>query len=269
MKPLTFPLCLLSFQDTIKERMQYIIHYCVVTRLSRIKEKTINEILQKITPPRDFNPDNDIHRMIIVNAYELGISLGSVVETIAEGNKALQFVIDYERRYGSDAWAQVDMKLVFDTRNGAFNYNSFSILCAVTSILGKEADKFKIIASEQIQCRMNGFKTSAILEEEVRLRELKIIDLPYKQLLRKIDAVSKLGYFHKYTFRKKHTYYSSYLKKEQIMKAVYNRKYYAKRKAVRDKALDKAFEKALEEKLENVSNDIQEEIESQTHKTLK
>ena len=48
------------------------------------------------------------------------------------------------------------------------------------------------------------------------------------------------------------------------MKAVYNRKYYAKLKAVKFKAA----EDALEQELENVSNDIQEEIASQTHKIM-
>ena len=43
--------------------------------------------------------------------------------------------------------------------NNSLTTDSFAILCAVSSLLGKQDGKFKLITSEQIQCRMNGFKS--------------------------------------------------------------------------------------------------------------
>jgi len=160
--------------------------------------------------------------------------------------------------------AQVDYKIVLDTYNSQFDYKSFAILCAVSSLLGKQAGKFKLITSKRYNAEWTGSNVRIFLEEEVKSRGVKIIEIPYRELLRKIDAVSKLGYFSKYTYHKKHTYYSSFLKKEQIMKSVYNRKYNAKRKTEKLKA----YESSLEQGLQNVSIDTEDENASQPHEIV-
>ena len=35
-------------------------------------------------------------------------------------------------------WAQVDSKIIVETYNNKFDYDSFAILCAVSSLLGKQ-----------------------------------------------------------------------------------------------------------------------------------
>jgi hypothetical protein len=264
MKILTFPLCLLSYQDTIEQRLQHIICYCILANKRSTKQANIKDILQKITPAQDFNFDDETHQAVMKNAYELGINFISMERTIARGRDAAGFVKRYEQQYGRDSWTQVNIKVVLDTLNNQFPYNDFAILCAVSSSLGKQDGKFKQITGEQIGCRMNGFKSKKILDAEVVRRDVKIIDISYRQLLRRVDAVSRMGYFSKYTYHKRDTYYSSYLKREQIMKAVYNRKSYAKRK----EAEFRVIENELEQELKNVSNAAQEENASLPHEIV-
>ena len=91
---LNFPLCLLSFNDNVQDRLNHIISYSIVDYTHTL-EKLNNEIIEyefdfvldeeKI--PNDYKPDNELHKMILISCRRKGINVGNIKSTITRYKK--------------------------------------------------------------------------------------------------------------------------------------------------------------------------------------
>ncbi|MFC1552690.1 hypothetical protein ACFL6P_09045 [Candidatus Latescibacterota bacterium] len=237
-----FPLCLLSYLGNTKNRIDHIISYCIVETAYTLQdmgysgymdmESILDEELECILEddekiPQDYNEENKLHGMILVARKRKGITGGTIKSFIKEHKQAKAYVKDFERRFGYDAPVQINKDLCFKTRDGKFDYKMFKVICAINSVIGKEA-KFKRITVKQIRHRMNGFKTQVIMDKVKKecCNNKDYIELTDKQIERLSKKVALLNFFRRYTYHKRQTFYSTRLNIEELIKAVHESKNY-------------------------------------------
>jgi len=226
---LEFPLCCLAFGSTKDERLNHIISYSIVEHAIKIKTR-INQRVELLEDkaPYDYNPDIEIHKKVVIAGDELGISLGGIKHTFKNHSTLESFVDSYRSEYGKDAYCRIGKQLCFEVRDGGFDYNLFTVLCAIQSNIGKKK-KFFRITKNNIRYRMHGYKTPKIALSENLSTDLLLTD---RQIGRKIELLNAKKFFSKFTYAQRQTFYSTRLNDEELRQAVFDSKvYWAKKKA--------------------------------------
>lgn len=147
-----FPLCLLAFGEDYKQRLQYIVSYCLYEQAKRTNPKF---------------PRSARNGSLDEAANFLGVSTRSHNSTITRWKGADSFVCRWERHYGKDARVRIATSLLWEAHNNSgVSYREFSILCAINSIIGNRRFVPKRITEASIRVRAAGFKswTNARLE---------------------------------------------------------------------------------------------------------
>jgi hypothetical protein len=154
-----FPLCLLAFGEDYKQRLQYIVSYCLYQQAKRTNPKF---------------PRSARNGSLDEAANFLGVSTRSHSSTITRWKGADSFVCRWERHYGRDARVRIATLLLWETHNkSGVSYREFSILCAINSIIGNGRFVPKRITEPSIRVRAAGFKSWTIARLELPADDLR------------------------------------------------------------------------------------------------
>lgn len=239
-----FPLCCLSYPSD--DRLNLIISYCIVEHSNKIKTKIDSRIAELDKYPYDFNRKSERHKRIILAADELGVMLGSVTGTIANHNQLSAFINNFKLKFDKDSYCRVGRKLLFETRDGQFDYRSFSVLCAIQSVLGK-SKKFKRITKDRIRYAMLGYKSKAVALSEMSKGTMLLTD---RQLGTVIEVLHAKKFFSKFTYANRQTFFSTRLSNDELYQSVKNAKiFWAKKKA---NLMDKQVSSEIKQEIGNL-----------------
>ncbi len=226
---LEFPLCCLAMDYIEEDIISHIISYCVVRRSHKIDtqiEKRIEYYTGKF--PEDFNPESETDCQILLASKELGLSISTIQINNKRFSNVSNFIQEYEYKYGKDAYCRIGKNLLFETRDGKFQYKSFTVLCAIQSIIGKRKPFTRII-KDRIRYRMVGYKSKDIAHKEMNGEQLLLTD---RQLGTIINFLYTKQFFSKFTYARRQTFYSTRLTDEELREEVKNMKiYFAKKKS--------------------------------------
>jgi hypothetical protein len=148
-----FPLCLLAFGKSDKDRLQHIVSYCLCEQARRTNPKF---------------PKSARKTSLDEAATFLAVTIGSHESTINRWKQGDSFVCQWERRYGKDALVRIGTTLLWEAlSNTGLTYREFSILSAINSIIGRRRFVPKRITEPSIQVRAAGFKSWKVAHSEL------------------------------------------------------------------------------------------------------
>ena len=211
-----FPLCLLAQDGSIKKRLNNIIDFANVNDAIKIPEDVLEEIFDEddYTEITKWDPDNDIHKKMLITAQRKGLRINDCFSVLKTYEAVSEYVTKFELEYGQDMWTRLGASLTWDTYKGIFEYELFAIICAINGILGTKAT-YKRITINRIRAAMNGYKKYQIYQEFCKSGKLpknNLSDINDRTLYRRFDKLGELNFFRRYTYRKRHTYYSTRVK---------------------------------------------------------
>ncbi len=233
-----FPLCALSF---IKHRdeLDCFISYCIVSHTNKLKHGTLKEKCSE-------------------SAEYFGVSGLSHEARLRKFNAIDSHIQQYISNYGKDSYCRIGKNLLFETRDGQFDFKQFHVLCAISSILGKKK-KFARITYDRIRYAMNGYRSKSIfLNENTTGIEL----LSDKQIKRVVDILHSKKFFSKFTYRNRQIFFSTKLEDEELREAVKSSKIYWKKKQLQ--LVDKVFSNEIKEELDKLNHINKSSFEKST-----
>lgn len=226
---LEFPLSCLSYPTN---KVESILAYCILKESRNIKTLYVNDV-NKICDeffPVDFDEKDKWCLLITIAAFKLKIKIKSFARIKELGSLMKIYVHNYTEKYGDDAYCRVGKDLLMDTLHKRFDYNCFAVLCAISSVLGKRSE-YKRITKSKIAYRMLGYKSKEIFICENGNR---VNILTKRQIERIIKKLHSKGFFGKFTYAKRITYYSTRLDDEQLRKRVLQNKLMVEKKKLVD-----------------------------------
>lgn len=212
-----FPLVFLSLIGDDTNKLDELIEVLVVDKA--LKSNINFAIDFSKVKINDFDSENPIHRKIIAVAKNLNVKVGSIEKVIQFWIDFKSFQIQYEDKYGKDAYCRIGKKLTLDVINGSFGLREYKVLTAIQSILGKQKS-FQRITYEQISYRMLGFKRKKIAKLEgknLQVLSAHQIKTSVNKLIRK-----KLLICVTYLYREK--YYSTKIKRIDYLRELIAKK---------------------------------------------
>ncbi len=236
------PLCLLAYPgslDDIINGMLYIGIHRTRLFLSENPEQHY-ELPDNEHLPKDHNNTNGEHQLLCAAANMLEINTGPIAFVESEIRKYQAFVDDLESKFKNDALVRHKKALCLDVRDrGALNPREFAILSAIYSRLGQSS--YKRITSDEIQCRATGCRSKEIFDTFEERPE------PYsmKQVRKTVEDLFLKGFFGRYTYQRRYTYYSHKLSEDELRKKVFEMRTNRMRKKKSIKAKDAAINKRL------------------------
>ncbi|MDR3594291.1 hypothetical protein [Clostridium sp.] len=229
-----FPLSSLIYIASNRERLYDLIGYCIVKQTDKVTMTTseINNLVRHLVeerdrPLEDYNKNSLFHKKILIATSHLGVIIYNVRHEIEEYQKLNEAISSYVSRNGKDAYCRIGKAIIFETCEGKFDYNLFSVLCGIQSIL--RDDKFKRITYDRIRYAMHGYKSKTVFEQENPGIKL----LTDRQLKRLVDLLHAKQFFSRFTYANRQIYYSTKIDNdEQLREAVKQTKlYWAKNKS--------------------------------------
>lgn len=222
-----FPLCTLQFIES-KTDLEYLISWCIVNHANNL---TIGSHVKRVSE----------------SAQYFCIS-GSNYETRVKRYRDLNSSINYFiTKHGKDSYCRIGKSLLFEVRDGQFNFKQFLVLCAIGSIIGKRK-KFVRITYERIRYAMHGFRSKALFD---KLNSNGIELLSDKQLKRIIDILHSKKFFAKFTYQRRQIYFSTRLEDEQLRESVKQSKIYWKKKQLQ--IIDKTASMEIKTELDKLT----------------
>jgi len=148
-----FPLCLLGFGEDYKERLQYIVSYCLYEHARRMKSARSPSLKQAAT--------------------FLGVTIQCLHDDIiGQWKQANAFVREREGRYGKDPLVRIATTLLWEAHdNTGLSYREFSVLCAINSTIGSRLKPMRI-TEPRIRARAAGFKSWDDVKSELPSEQL-------------------------------------------------------------------------------------------------
>lgn len=227
-KFIDFPLCCLAYIKGEKQRLTEIALFCVIEKALKLEKDKI--IFARISNTDfsfmtaiDFVPDDPFHQKIGIASQDLGISISNILEANSVWVTIKEFVISYEAKYKKDAYCRMGRQLTFETIEGKFPYRDYSVLCAISSILGKSRINPYLIPDKRIAYCMHGYKTEKIASIEnpdIELLSDKQLDKIVKRLKGK-SGKSFIGYV---KMPRKGKYYSTRIKETDKLREAIKQK---------------------------------------------
>ena len=190
--------------------------------------------------PHDFDLNNCEHQLLCAAAKMSGIRLASMVNVEKDIRKYQAYIDDFELKFGTDALVRHKTALCIDVRDrGALNPRAFAILSAIYSCLGQNSHRQ--ITSDEIQCRATGCRSQEIFDT------FKDRPKPYsmKQVRKTVEDLFLKGFFGRYTYQRRYTYYSHKLSEDELREKVFEKRTSRMRKKKSIKAKDAAINKRL------------------------
>lgn len=190
-----FPLCCLIYVGEKKERLNDIAEYFIFVQAYKI-DKTIdlNERLKIVEDSLNYSLCN---KDFAFNNYRL------IEKLINQHIKA----------NGYEPYCRVGKELFLETIKGKFEYRLFALLCAITAVLGK-TKAYKRISKERLRYAMIGYKSKEVFTKEKKGNLDPLSDRVIGNLVDKLELKKLIM---KFTYQRRHTYYSTRIKTKKIL----------------------------------------------------
>ncbi len=161
-KFLDFPLCCLAYIAGDKNKLEEVANFCVVDKAIKMDHNykikgRIKDTDFSFMTAKDFDITQKLHLSIALVSKDLGININSMEDATHSWLKIKEFVDQYEKKYGIDAYCRMGRQLTYETISGELPLRIYLVLAAIHSILGKR-NSFLRITYKRIAYCMNGFK---------------------------------------------------------------------------------------------------------------
>jgi hypothetical protein len=228
-----FPLCCLSFGQTVDERLNAIGCYSLVSNGRKLFAKSPAEQqkhflsyarwAQKV--PVDFDAKDTRHRAALFAADRMGIRIANLLPTIRMFERLDVHIMAFEKLHGRDARVRIKCKWLFDTRDGhGISYREFSVLCGLYSAIGDK--ELAIVTQARIRRCALGYRNAAIFGAELPDRPDKAQPLTERQLRDTIARLHRKKFFARCTVSRRITYYSIRLDEDALRKRIFELRTY-------------------------------------------
>ena len=236
------PLCLLAYPGSLYDIINGMLYIGIHrTRLFLSKNPEHHyELPNYVSLPDDCDNTNREHQLLCVAAWMSGLILHSIVNDEKQIRKYQEFIDDFESEFGSDALVRHKTDLCINVRdNDALNPREFAILSATYSCLGQSS--YRLITSDKIQRRATGCRSKEIFDIFKNHPE------PYsmKQVRNTGENLFLKGFFGRFTYQRRYTYYSHKLSEDELREKVFEKR----TKLIRKKRSIKAKNAAIKKKI--------------------
>jgi len=161
---LKFPLCLLSLDLPVNEKMKCIISY---------------GILHTEEPPETFLVSHDEDILV---TEELDCDIESIQSSFQIAN---DYYTDYKNITGKeDAWVQINTKACLETMEGSLAFDLFAVICSVSSTVG-QSNKYGWATISALRHRMSGYKTVYDLK---RIKKTPLVNHITSEILSHLES---------------------------------------------------------------------------------
>jgi len=228
-----FPLCALSFDQTVDARLNAILDYSVIEAGSKLFQKLTverrREFLQgktvSQTNPDGINPQDWRQCAASYGSHITGVTYHGFNLMIERHGQLRDYIAKFEARHGRDALVRIKQCWLFKTRDGhGLTYREFSVLCAIYSAIGDK--ELAQVTQPRIRRCALGYRTAAIMQAELPRRADKAQPLTERQLRDTIARLHRNKFFARCTVARRITYYSNRLDNEAFRKEVLERHSY-------------------------------------------
>lgn len=233
-----FPLCLLAQGESIDERLHNIMEFAIVNEAIKIPDEVLEKDFSEedYSEEKEWDPGNLIHQKMLITAKRKRKIINDCFCVFNNFEAISEYLDDFELKFGRDMWTRIGVNIAWDTLKGNFEYELFAILCAINGILGAK-DVYKRITLERIRAAMNGYKKYPIYKEisqSGNLPKNNISEITDRTLYRRLDKLSEMNFFRRYTYKNRLTYYSTRIgSNEKLAEAVCK----SKSKRIRDREI--------------------------------
>ncbi|TFB09176.1 hypothetical protein E3V36_07185 [Candidatus Marinimicrobia bacterium MT.SAG.2] len=199
--------------EEIEKRIMNIIEFGIVNEALKIPDEAIEKIFddEDYTDFKEWNRDDSDHQKILIAAERKGAAISNCFSILSRYEAVSEYISNFESKFGKDMWTRIGVPLTWETYKNNFDYELFAIICAVNGILGTK-DTFKKITLQRIQSAMNGYKKHDIYEEIKQsgiLPKNNLSKINNRTLYRRLEKLSEMNFFRRYTYKNRHTYYST------------------------------------------------------------
>ncbi len=219
-----FPLCALAFEAELKARLGNIILFGVVeaglTFYNRLTSESCQAKAEQFarlsTTPRDFKKGKAEHVATMLGAEAIGVRVNSLAYPLEQWKRLRGFNESFAQKHGRDVEVRVRKDLVFECRdNCGISYREFAVLSAVYSCIGAKSYPVRV-TRQQIQCRMLGYKSPAVMQAEIASRTDGATPLTLRQINYTLNALHERGFFARTRANERQTYYSHRMTLEEM-----------------------------------------------------
>ena len=191
--------------------------------------KIPDEVLEKDFSEEDYlevkkwDPGDLIHQKILIASKRKSTTIYDCFSVFRKYEAVSDYKNSYELKFGGDMWTRIGVDIAWDTLKGDSEYELFAILCAINGILGTQ-DAYKRITLERIRAAMNGYKKYEIydkISQSGKLPNNNLSGIKDRTLYRRLDKLSEMNFFRRYTYKNRLTYYSTRISSnEKLAEAV-------------------------------------------------
>ncbi len=177
--------------------------------------------------PNDFSKANTTHVAAMFGATEIGITICNLKHSLDRFRSLTNFTTQFEKTHGSDVKVRIRRDLPFEARdNTGISYREFAVLSAVYSCIGAKSYPVRI-TRKSIQCRMLGYKSPTIMQQELSNRLDKFEPLTLRQINYVLDKLDERRFFARVRANERQTYYSIRMSEEQLEERIASGKTYS------------------------------------------
>jgi hypothetical protein len=225
-----FPLCLLTYGATVKDRCNAIIRYCLIHEglkaVDRIDIPKAKELLAEMGERKPYGCDikNRTDRAYLVGANVLNVVGGSVPDAVNTHGDVSAYCREYEAAtQGRDAQVRIKTSLIFETRDGSYDARQFAVLCGLYSLIGSKPYPV-VCRREVIALRAYGYKSKAAMDAwNARRANKEEKLLTVDQIRYTLDALEVSGWFARVQASKRNVYFSHRMTREQMLMKLANK----------------------------------------------
>lgn len=252
----SFPLCLLAISENKKEVLQSILTYCLdeYKRRNKFSGFLSNNFKNDFTQRQLEQIINNVQQI----SSEIGLRFDYDFNFIKTLKKVIEFINDFERKFGKNPYCKIGKDLFQDTLYGNLDFISFSVYTSISSILGTKKTAVRI-TKKRIKIRMRGFKD----EKSFLVSGCNSKLISDKHLNRITDLMEFKKLLSKFTYQRRQTFYSIEIKsKRALAKWIEKRKLHheSNKSGLIDRKLSAEIKSKVEKRKQTIS-EMQEELQ--------
>jgi len=232
--------------NSIDERLHNIIEFAIVNEAIKIPD----EVLEKEFCEEDYlevkkwDPGDLLHQKILIVSKRKRAVISNCFSVFSNYEAISEYIDEFELQFEKDMWTRIGVNITWDTLKGDFEYELFAIICAINGILGTKA-AYKRITLERIRAAMNGYKKYPIyaeISQSGNLPKNNLSEIKDRTLYRRLDKLSEMNFFLRYTYKKRHTFYSTRIGSiDELVEAVCKMKSIRMRKKENINIIEQAY----------------------------
>jgi hypothetical protein len=223
-----FPLCCLIYVGGKRERLAHIAHYYIFNKVYRM-DKSIDLLVRIKIAEDTFNYKIDDINIAAKNY----MFISGLLNRNTEIN-------------GKEPYCRVGKEILVETIKGKFEFQLFSLLAAISAVLGKTA-QYKRITKDRLRYAMIGYKAKGIYYCDKKGNLAPSLD---RVIGRLVDILEDKKLITKFTYRNRQTFYSTRIKTKKKLAElieVMKLKKQASKLKIEDAELSQEIKKKLNE----------------------